>query len=322
MKKFSSFALAIAAMALLGCSEEHLKYTSLGLEGTDYSGATEGREISLNAEAAQSDYFEEVSVALSAATTSSVLYAYTEDGTTVYGKGAYTSEEGFYFDKDGYVCSPADEDARLYVDLDATNKALVIGQVPEVCKAGDEYTLHFGITTTKTYYPITLTVDITEAGSWCGYIYQGNLVYDVYEQVKTDYTPCKIPIDATALCNALGMSSASAIAKGIANNTVTFIGLNADGSEYTAGSTANNSGHWFNSSGDVCSWKADNWFAYAEWDNTAPIIFGIGQAVSGVEVGMSATLRQKFVYGSNEAIVTWNLHIVDTVPDDATIPEE
>ena len=110
---------------------------------------------------------------------------------------------------------------------------------------------------------------------------------------------------------------------GIANNSIKFVGLNSDGSEYASGNTANGSGHWFNTSGDVCSWKSEGWFMYAEWtSNAAPIVFSIGQAITGIEVGQKATLRQKFVKGSNEAVLTWNVNIVEKVPGDATIPED
>jgi len=247
MKMYNKIAvLAALALIFVGCTkQEHLTYTQLNSSEVDYSDAVEGDALSYGVSMAQSDYFDETVLQLdkssvlsalgaSSLPSSAVLYGY-EDGSKVYGPDAYTSTTGFYFDSEGDVCSSADEDAVLYADFNASSLSLTIGQVPEACEVGKTYTFVTGIATASALCPIKVQVEITEAGSWCGYIVgDDGLTYDVYEQVKMDYTPCKVEIDASALCSALGVSSASKIASGISDNSVVFYGMNSDGSLYTA----------------------------------------------------------------------------------------
>ena len=264
-----------------------------------------------------------------------VFFGVDKKGNRLYGPRYFTSASGFYFDKEGNVCSSANEDVCFFVDMSLSNLKLMVGQVPGACENGKDYTLHMGLATPQAYVPVELTVSITEAGEWAVYFkHPDGLTYSVYETVKTDYSALPVYIDEEALCSALGLSSFSNVISGMnaKTPTVTFYGLNADGSEYLnqatdgsgaqAGYTANGKGHWFNSEGDVCTWKSNGWFCFSEWNGSDnPIFFNIGQATTGVEAGMSVVIRQKFVHGDKEAVLTYKVHIVNKVTPDMGIDE-
>lgn len=330
--------LVFCTFILSACEDE---YTPFGPEQVDYSNAQKGGEITFVEEMEVKDAFETASFTLAkndvlkAFGTKTlpeelVFYGVDRKGNNLYGSTYYTSANGFYFSKDGYVCSSADPDVCVFVDFTLTSLRLVVGQVPEACKPGESYHLHMGLASPQCYCPLEAVLTLTKSGEWAVWFeHADGLTYSLYETVKNDYTALPVYVNEDAVCVALGLNSFADIIKGMnaTRPTVQFYGLNADGSPYTiaakdgsgaqAGYTANNKGHWFNADGNVCSWKDTGWFCYSEWDGSSdPIFFNIGQATTGVEAGMATTIRQKFVCGSNEAILTFKVHIVGKVTPD------
>jgi hypothetical protein len=337
MKKYIFSTFIIGTLFLVSCSDD--EYTPFGPERTDYSQAQKGGEITVIDEMEVKEAFEttaftlakkEVLDALGTHTIPAdiVLYGVDRKGHNLYGPVCYNSASGFYFGSDGYVCSPADEDACVFVDFTPSSLRLAVGQVPGALQDGDVITLHMGIATAEVYCPVEASLTVVGKGEWAVYFkHSDGLTYSIYETVKTDYTALSVYIDEDAVCGALGVQNFAALIRGMNSSkpTVIFYGLNADGSEYLigegmnrqAGYTANNKGHWFDINGNVCNWRAEGWFCYSEWDGASnPVFFNIGQAVTGVEAGMKTTIRQKFVKGTDEAVLTFKVHIVGKVTPD------
>jgi hypothetical protein len=340
MKKSIYPILALCALFAFSCTKE-AGYTPFGTELIDYSNAQKGGEITVVEEMEIKNAFETTAFSVSK---NDVLKAfgvkklpddivfYGEDakGKKLFGPTDYNSVAGFYFNKEGYVCSPSSADARVFVDFTLSALRFAVGQVPEACKEGDTFTLHMGLANASTYCPVEATLSLVSPGEWAVYFtHSDGLTYSVYETVKTDYTPLSVYINEEAVCGALGLASFAKLISGMnaTKPTVEFYGLNADCSEYLiaakdgsgsqAGYTANNKGHWFNMMGNVCGWRDTGWFCYSEWDGASnPIFFNIGQATTGVEAGMSTVIRQKFVHGEKEAVLTYKVHIVGKVTPD------
>lgn len=339
MKRCLYLVLALCTMLVVGCTKAG--YTPFGETPVDYSNAQKGGEITVVEEMEVKDAFETTEITLAKNDVLKafgvkkmpddiVLYGVDTKGNSLYGPTAYNSVAGFYFNKEGYVCSSSSKDAALFVDFTPTALRLAVGQVPEACKAGDEFHLHMGLANATTCCPIEATLALTETGEWAVYFtHSDGLTYSVYETVKNDYTPLSVYINEDAVCGALGLASFAKLIDGMnaTKPTVEFYGLNADCSEYLiaakdgsgsqAGYTANNKGHWFNMMGNVCGWRDEAWFCYSEWDGASnPIFFNIGQATTGVEAGMATTIRQKFVHGEKEAVLTYKVHIVGKITPD------
>lgn len=339
MKRCLYLMLALCTMLIVGCTKAD--YTPFGETPVDYSHAQKGGEITVVEEMEVKDAFETTEITLAKNDVLKafgvkkmpgdiVLYGVDAKAGNLYGPTGYNSVAGFYFNKEGYVCSPSSKDAALFVDFTPKVLRLAVGQVPEACKAGDEFHLHMGLANATTYCPIEATLALTETGEWAVYFtHTDGLTYSVYETVKNDYTPLSVYINEEAVCGALGLASFAKLIDGMkaAKPTVEFYGLNVDCSEYLiaaqdgsgsqAGYTANNKGHWFNMMGNVCGWRDEAWFCYSEWDGASnPIFFNIGQATTGIEAGMATIIRQKFVHGEKEAVLTYKVHIVGKITSD------
>ena len=321
MKK-TVIAFIAGILAFAGCQKENAS-PKLDFGYTDYSSATEVGAMALEAEVEFDESYGTTGAALDK---NSVLAAFGEkkvpsditfyglkaDGSRAFGPRAYTSKSGFYFNSEGYVCSASDDDACLFVDFTASSLMFSIGQVPEKCEADSKYVLHGGLATASVLCPLDITVTLVGAGEWAAYtVGADGLTYNVQEKLCTDYSALTVEIDEDAFCKALGINDFDALVNKI-GDSITYVGINADGSESAIGNTANNYGCWYDAAGNVCSWKADNWFAFAEWDGTAPLFFNIGQAVEGVELGQKGTIRNKFTNSANgkEVVLTFNLEIV------------
>ena len=99
-----------------------------------------------------------------------------------------------------------------------------------------------------------------------------------------------------ALAAALGVESVSAEEIG---TTYPLKGINADGSVYDAGFTANN-GYWYSSAGNVTNWGSDDYDTYIEYRGDYK--FGCGLTE---ESGVSKTVK----FGVGDAILTFNLTV-------------
>lgn len=252
-----------------------------------------------------------------------LFYAVNSDGSKLVGEDEYTSEYGFYFTSSGDVCMPSAEGCAFFIEYYGSsegyaNPTIGVGQYPKSCEVGDTLTLRVGLTDTITGQPFKLKITVKKSGDWAVYFENADgLTYTIYETVNTEYKPIEVFINETALCTALGVASSSVIVSGLSTSAIKFYGVNADGSLYTTGYTANNYGHWFNADCNVCNWgAANNSSVYSEWGGATPISFNIGQYVSGVAAGDNFTIRQAFVNGDKTVILTYKIRIVEEVTDD------
>lgn len=255
-----------------------------------------------------------------------VFYAPSASGEW-FGEDWYTSEYGFYMDSKGNACHRSDLDARMFIEYypagtnGASKPTIAIGQIPDACTIGQTYTLNVGFATAVSRQPISISVTIGEALPWAKYIeHEDGLTYTVYQEVNTDYLALEIPVNETAIMNALGLDTLSPLLDAMQGDTAydtTMRGVNADGS-YDAYNkyTANVAGYWFDQNGNVCEWKGEKWGAFIEWDRTSPMIFRLGQAVENNVVGSRYDMKIALIYGDKEAVLTFRLAIVAEVTDE------
>lgn len=111
-----------------------------------------------------------------------------------------------------------------------------------------------------------------------------NLPYDA-----SNYTYVTVQANVDKIAKALGTTSAI-VTSGFSTAGITFYGVNANGTAQTA-STANAPGHWFNASGNVCSWGTTA-RVYSECSEKK-LSFNVGQYPGRCSAGSKFTIRQK-----------------------------
>ena len=99
-----------------------------------------------------------------------------------------------------------------------------------------------------------------------------------------------------ALAAALGVESVTAEEIG---TTYPLKGINADGSVYEGGFTANN-GYWYSSTGNVTSWGSEDFDTYIEYRGDYTFGCGLWE-----ETGVSKTVK----FGVGDAVLTFNLTV-------------
>ena len=99
-----------------------------------------------------------------------------------------------------------------------------------------------------------------------------------------------------ALAAALGVESVTAEEIG---TTYPLKGINADGSVYDGGFTANN-GYWYSSTGNVTSWGSEDFDTYIEYRGDYTFGCGLWE-----ETGVSKTVK----FGVGDAVLTFNLTV-------------
>jgi len=316
--------MAAIAMVAVSCSEKEEK-------GDGYS-FTSKKAIVMQTSISKNDTYVVKEIELDQAQLATAFggsvpsdlqfYAINSDGTRHVGEEEYTSEYGFYFTAAGDACMPSAEGCSYFIEYYGaaegySNPTIGIGQYPGSCEIGDTACIKIGLTDgTVTGQPYTLRITIKKATDWATYFENSNpLTYTVYQTVNTAYTPLKVTVNESALCTALGVASSAAIVTGVTGGTMSIVALNTDDTPIT-GYTANGYGFWFNFDGNVCNWgAANNCSVYSEWDGTSPVAFTIGQYPSGIEAGDKFTIREEFINGSNTAIITFKIRIVEEVTD-------
>lgn len=121
----------------------------------------------------------------------------------------------------------------------------------------------------------------------------------------SNYAPSPVTVDAAALATAFGITE-SAVSSAI-TNTINFYGVNVDGT-VTEGYTAN-TGFWYNTDGDVCSWGAGAAMFIEFGSGTT---FNVGQYPGAFTGGETYAIKFKLTDGTNEVLVTLNAEIQST----------
>jgi len=228
----------------------------------------------------------------------STKYEVTNPSTTNY--------FGHWFDANGDVCSWGDQ-AHLFCEKqDTFSLNCTIGIFPDRPVIGAKY--HIVEAMKYDNYKVAFLFNVTIT----------DVVIPVTTVVGTQTIQFEAQQDATYAATALALDTAS-ITSGIGCNPAeaTIYGLNADGSLFMGGLTANN-GCWFSATGDVCHWGDEGCAIYAEYDPANQVI-NVGQFPDGTVVGQSYTVRLGFVNN----LLQYNVVITMTVtePTEVTYPE-
>lgn len=154
---------------------------------------------------------------------------------------------GFWFGQDGYKGSWGDE-ASVFMcfPTDEYVAAFSAAPMPGVFTEGSVATIHCAATYEGTGKIVEFNVTITvgAAASMDGDVAYTKS-YNVTQMFRTDYSYCLLPIEASAICNALGISNLS---------EAKVVSYDAEGNvtrDYTAGGVG---GFWFAVDGSVGSW--------------------------------------------------------------------
>lgn len=159
----------------------------------------------------------------------------------------------------------------------------------------------------KTAY-VLYNVTVESAVAWATADYaDGTFTIKMVPNNSYKSLAINIPADVAAALEVEDLAAA------ITAGTVTVKGVNADGtvSEDNTGETP--FGHWFNAAGNVCTWGAENCcMCYnIKADNGAYI--STCQFPEFCTVGGAYTFKQKFINGSKEFVVTYNVSIVEAI---------
>ena len=153
--------------------------------------------------------------------------------------GDAVGNEGFWFDKNGNPGSWGD-DASVYAcfPTEVETNTFTVAPMPGVFTAGNSVTLHFAAVYGDKIVEYNLFVEIVEQAA-----IEGNVVYTqeytVKQMYRNDYSYSLLPIDAAAICNALGISNLS---------EATGLGKDGEGN-YSKDYTADGQGHWYKNDG-------------------------------------------------------------------------
>lgn len=103
-----------------------------------------------------------------------------------------------------------------------------------------------------------------------------------------------------ALAAALGVDS---VAASLIGDTYPIKAVQADGSLYDGGYTANN-GYWFSSQSNVTNWGSEDFCAYVEYRGDYNFGCGLWQ-----ESGYAQTVKLAIVNGDKQAVLTFNMTV-------------
>lgn len=235
-----------------------------------------------------------------------------------------TADAGFYFDASGAVCEAGATECGFFIKANTTGETLAfdfsfypyeeISESPFT--AGDVVTFQLYVADESQAIDelFTFSITIQDAGTilWNpSYEKSGVMTYSVSLQPNDEYASLSIALDSTEIASALGLENGSAVIAGLADSTIVFHGVNADGSLYD-GTTANNYGCWYSTAGDVSTW-GDGCALFVESASTSdPFTMNIGEYPSACTVGDTYTVKQAFVKLSDDsqATITYNVTIV------------
>ena len=132
------------------------------------------------------------------------------------------------------------------------------------------------------------------------------------------YKALRLDFSNEDMASALGVEN---LGLAVTDGSVKVAGLNADGSVAYGedGTTLANTGedpfgHWFNKSGDVCGWNAENCAMCfnVKVEDGVVCVYSC-QFPENVEVGDSFVCKQRYMAGDKSVDVTYNVTIVESI---------
>jgi|GEM_PF-2231806 len=221
-----------------------------------------------------------------------------KDGISFYGinsdeslyASGYTANTGYWYDKNGDVCSWGATDCALFVEYGADG-IFNVGQFPDATAAWDTYTVALALVYQDVLIRYNITLNVIPE-------YLATYDLSVTEESDDTYASTAIQFDFAAAVSTLGITE-DELRSGIA-----FYGINADGSLATSGYTAN-TGYWYDKNGDVCSWGATDCALYVEYG--ADGIFNVGQFPDATATGDTYTVSLALVY--EDQLIRYNVTV-------------
>lgn len=220
--------------------------------------------------------------------TEAAAYGVNPDGSFTLAPG-----KNWWFAVDGTVASWG-AGAGICINDDAGTNSWAWCMYPDESLGGQSLKGAFAFVnpTTLKAYVVKVTVNVE------GIDYLSMDVLVSYELGESIYELSENNI--AAIADALGVETLDLSAIG---GEIAIKGVNADGSIYEGGYTANN-GYWYSSSGNVTNWGSEDFNAYIEYRGEGK--FGCG--LWG-ETGDTNTVKLALVVGENTAVLTFNLTV-------------
>jgi hypothetical protein len=226
------------------------------------------------------------------------FYAYNYSTKYEVTNPSTTNYFGHWFDANGDVCSWGDQAFLFCEKQDTFSLNCTIGIYPGHAVVGNQFNIVeamkydnykvaflFKVTIIEEVIPVTTVV--------------GTQTISFEAKKDGTYKATPLDVDAPAITSGIGVEPASA----------KIYGVNADGSLYLGGFTANN-GCWFNAAGNVCSWGDEGCAIFAEYDAANKKV-NVGQFPDGTVVGQNYTARLGFVHNLKQ----YNVVITMTVTE-------
>ncbi len=153
--------------------------------------------------------------------------------------GDAVGNEGFWFDKNGNPGAWGD-DASVYCCFPTAveTNTFTVAPMPNVFTAGNTVTLHFAAVYEQNIVEYNLFVEIVAQAEIVGNVVYSK-EYTVKQAYRNDYSYSLLPIEAAAICSALGISNLS---------EATGLGKDGEGN-YSKDYTADGQGHWYKNDG-------------------------------------------------------------------------
>lgn len=226
------------------------------------------------------------------------FYAYNYSTKYEYSGPSTTNSFGHWFDANGDVCNWGDQAYLFCEKQDTVSLKFTIGIFPERPPVGSVYHIVEAIKCDTTQVAILFNVTIADIFvPNTTVVGTQNIAFSA--AVDTTYAATPQAIDAAAIQAGIGCTP----------QVATLYGINADGSLYVKGFTANN-GFWFDAAGNVCGWGDEGCAIYAEYDPTTQNI-NVGQFPKGTVVGQTYTAR--FGYVNLDNLKQYNVVLTMTV---------
>ena len=182
------------------------------------------------------------------------------------------------------------EGCTIHFGYDADGGCFTTCLYPDETLGGGTYTLTVAIANGDNAWYQTLDVKVGAVDY---------LAFDVlvsYEDGESIYTLTENNL--AALAEALGVETVEATEIG---TTYALKGIQADGSVYDGGFTANN-GYWYSSQSNVTNWGSDDYCAYIEYRGEYQFGCGLWQ-----ESGYAQTVK----LGVGDAVLTFNMTVAE-----------
>ena len=249
-----------------------------------------------------------------------------EDGTPNYSQTAGYNEEwgvwarGVFFSKEGNCTTWDSGSDNFYTTMywfeDEGEKTIEIDVTPFDVTDDDlgTYTFRWGFTNGEKIGYVQLIVTLESSIPWAEYTIDGNTV-TVKMTPNDTYKGLIIDLDDSVIATALGVSD---LAAGVNDASVQVVGLNADGAVAMNGDAYWNSGetpfgHWFNKTGDVCGWGAENCAICSNIKVDGNVYVAMCQFPENCVAGENYTVKQRFLAGDKSYDVTYNIAIVEAL---------